>query len=358
PAHDERDSDPAYALHELLRRPRRERDRRASARTHARRDEARRRGAARRRDRAGARGLPRRRAGLLGVPADRGIGGASAADRDRNLRDHQGDLSRSRRGTRARPHETRREGAGHGGLQGAQDPAAGRDYRDRSRRRRAERDAHGDRARRAHGARATAPASRARRTRLATEPRDPALLSTALGGRARAPQGDLRDARWFRDRSPGPDAARARRVPRRAPERHAAPALRRPREGRRSHRDGACGRRRAPRREIPGSAETSRPLARQPPVLPQGMKRVLARLDAYERLVRLDRPIGILLLLWPTLWALWLARGATPPPMVLWLFVLGAIVTRSAGCAVNDFADRKFDAQVKRTRDRPLAAGM
>ena len=88
------------------------------------------------------------------------------------------------------------------------------------------------------------------------------------------------------------------------------------------------------------------------------MKRVLARLDAYERLVRLDRPIGILLLLWPTLWALWLARGAPPPPMVLWLFVLGAIVTRSAGCAVNDFADRKFDAAVKRTRDRPLAAGV
>jgi len=87
------------------------------------------------------------------------------------------------------------------------------------------------------------------------------------------------------------------------------------------------------------------------------MNRVLARLDAYERLVRLDRPIGILLLLWPTLWALWLTRGAAPPPMVLWLFVLGTIVTRSAGCAVNDFADRKLDAEVKRTRDRPLAAG-
>ena len=87
------------------------------------------------------------------------------------------------------------------------------------------------------------------------------------------------------------------------------------------------------------------------------MNRVLARIDAYERLVRLDKPIGILLLLWPTLWALWLAAHGMPQPWVLWLFVLGTIVTRSAGCAVNDFADRKFDAEVKRTRERPLAAG-
>jgi len=87
------------------------------------------------------------------------------------------------------------------------------------------------------------------------------------------------------------------------------------------------------------------------------MKAILARLDAYERLVRLDRPIGILLLLWPTLWALWLARHRVPQPVVLWLFILGTAVTRSAGCAVNDFADRHFDAEVKRTRARPLAAG-
>jgi 4-hydroxybenzoate polyprenyltransferase len=87
------------------------------------------------------------------------------------------------------------------------------------------------------------------------------------------------------------------------------------------------------------------------------MNRILARLDAYERLVRLDRPIGILLLLWPTLWALWLARGGVPDAATLWLFVLGTVVTRSAGCAVNDLADRKFDAEVKRTRSRPLAAG-
>ena len=87
------------------------------------------------------------------------------------------------------------------------------------------------------------------------------------------------------------------------------------------------------------------------------MKKILAKLDAYERLVRLDKPIGILLLVWPTLWALWLAVRGMPQPWVLWLFILGTIVTRSAGCAVNDFADRRFDAEVKRTRERPLASG-
>jgi 4-hydroxybenzoate polyprenyltransferase len=81
-----------------------------------------------------------------------------------------------------------------------------------------------------------------------------------------------------------------------------------------------------------------------------------ARLDAYERLVRLDRPIGMLLLLWPTLWALWLAHGGIPPLAVLWIFVLGTAIMRSAGCALNDWADRDFDAYVQRTRDRPLAA--
>ena len=87
------------------------------------------------------------------------------------------------------------------------------------------------------------------------------------------------------------------------------------------------------------------------------MNRALARLDAYERLVRLDKPIGILLLLWPTLWGLWLAARGMPKPIVLWLFVLGTVLMRSAGCAVNDFADRDFDREVERTRMRPLAAG-
>jgi 4-hydroxybenzoate polyprenyltransferase len=87
------------------------------------------------------------------------------------------------------------------------------------------------------------------------------------------------------------------------------------------------------------------------------MNRIAARLDAYEKLVRLDRPIGILLLLWPTLWGLWLAHPPVPDPLVLWLFFLGTVLMRSAGCAINDFADRGFDAHVERTRDRPLAAG-
>ena len=87
------------------------------------------------------------------------------------------------------------------------------------------------------------------------------------------------------------------------------------------------------------------------------MSRLVARLQAYERLVRLDKPIGILLLLWPTLWALWIAARGIPRPVVLWLFVLGTVLMRSAGCAINDFADRDFDREVARTRQRPLAAG-
>jgi 4-hydroxybenzoate polyprenyltransferase len=86
--------------------------------------------------------------------------------------------------------------------------------------------------------------------------------------------------------------------------------------------------------------------------------KIAERIDAYERLMRLDRPIGILLLLWPTLWGLWLARRGMPHWMVLVLFVVGTILMRSAGCALNDWADRKFDAAVERTRDRPLAAGL
>jgi 4-hydroxybenzoate polyprenyltransferase len=83
-----------------------------------------------------------------------------------------------------------------------------------------------------------------------------------------------------------------------------------------------------------------------------------ARLDAYEKLVRLDRPIGILLLAWPTLWGLWLASQGVPNLVVLWLFVLGTVLMRSAGCAINDYADRNFDLHVERTRGRPLAAGL
>ncbi len=81
------------------------------------------------------------------------------------------------------------------------------------------------------------------------------------------------------------------------------------------------------------------------------------RLSVYERLMRLDKPIGILLLLWPTLWAQWLATRGQPIWPVLWIFILGVVLMRSAGCIVNDYADRNFDPQVARTRNRPLAAG-
>ena len=86
-------------------------------------------------------------------------------------------------------------------------------------------------------------------------------------------------------------------------------------------------------------------------------KRIAQRLSVYERLMRLDKPIGILLLLWPTLWALWLAGDGHPDGIVVWIFVLGTVLMRSAGCVMNDLADRNFDGQVQRTRLRPLAAG-
>jgi 4-hydroxybenzoate polyprenyltransferase len=73
--------------------------------------------------------------------------------------------------------------------------------------------------------------------------------------------------------------------------------------------------------------------------------------------MRLHRPIGIWLLLWPTLWALWLASAGRPDPKVFLILVLGTIVVRSAGCVINDYADRKFDPHVARTADRPLATG-
>jgi 4-hydroxybenzoate polyprenyltransferase len=84
---------------------------------------------------------------------------------------------------------------------------------------------------------------------------------------------------------------------------------------------------------------------------------LVKQLGEYGKLMRLDRPIGILLLLWPTLWALWIAGEGRPDESVFAVFVLGVIVMRSAGCVVNDLADRRFDPHVKRTRDRPLALG-
>lgn len=82
-----------------------------------------------------------------------------------------------------------------------------------------------------------------------------------------------------------------------------------------------------------------------------------ARLAAYGRLIRIDRPIGTLLLLWPTLWALWIAGEGHPDPRVFLIFLAGVFLMRSAGCAMNDFADREIDPHVARTRDRPVASG-
>src|SRR5512135_1896053 len=82
----------------------------------------------------------------------------------------------------------------------------------------------------------------------------------------------------------------------------------------------------------------------------------IERLTIYERLMRLDKPIGILLLLWPTLWALWVAGEGHPNWLIVWIFVIGTVLMRSAGCVINDFADRDFDPHVERTRLRPLAA--
>ena len=81
------------------------------------------------------------------------------------------------------------------------------------------------------------------------------------------------------------------------------------------------------------------------------------RLKLYERLMRLDKPIGILLLAWPTLWALWLSSAGRPDWLIVWVFALGIVLMRSAGCVINDYADRDFDRHVERTRDRPLTAG-
>lgn len=83
---------------------------------------------------------------------------------------------------------------------------------------------------------------------------------------------------------------------------------------------------------------------------------LVRRLHEYALLTRLNRPIGTLLLLWPALWALWLAAGGLPDLALLAIFLVGTLLTRSAGCIINDFADRDIDPHVERTRERPLAA--
>lgn len=84
---------------------------------------------------------------------------------------------------------------------------------------------------------------------------------------------------------------------------------------------------------------------------------VANRIKTYAQLMRLDKPIGILLLLWPMLWGLWFAAQGLPDGRILVIFVLGTVLMRSAGCVINDFADRKIDPHVERTKNRPMAAG-
>jgi 4-hydroxybenzoate polyprenyltransferase len=82
------------------------------------------------------------------------------------------------------------------------------------------------------------------------------------------------------------------------------------------------------------------------------------RVLAYSALVRLGRPIGIFLLMWPALWGLWLAGAGNPPFGIVTIFIAGVVLMRSAGCAINDYADRAFDGRVERTRARPIATGL
>lgn len=110
---------------------------------------------------------------------------------------------------------------------------------------------------------------------------------------------------------------------------------------------------------MPSSATDPAPPSARPDALGVSPRSAVARrLALYLRLTRLHRPIGILLLLWPTLWALWIATGGNPTGYELFAFVAGTVLMRSGGCAINDFADREFDKHVKRTRDRPLTAGL
>ena len=86
------------------------------------------------------------------------------------------------------------------------------------------------------------------------------------------------------------------------------------------------------------------------------MKNIIKKLDAYERLMRLDKPIGILLLLWPTLWALLIAGRGKPDWIIVLIFVTGTVLMRSAGCVMNDIADSQYDGLVERTQHRPLVS--
>ena len=84
----------------------------------------------------------------------------------------------------------------------------------------------------------------------------------------------------------------------------------------------------------------------------------VGRMVIYGKLMRIDKPIGTLLLLWPTYWALWVASEGIPEADIFWAFTAGTFFMRSAGCVINDFADRDFDGSVERTKNRPFARGL
>jgi 4-hydroxybenzoate polyprenyltransferase len=106
----------------------------------------------------------------------------------------------------------------------------------------------------------------------------------------------------------------------------------------------------------PAPAPGPAPAPPETVAVPAPVRRWLRQAGDYAQLMRLDRPIGIWLLLWPTLWALWIASAGHPRPRLLAIFVAGSVLMRSAGCVINDLLDRNIDPHVRRTRDRPLAA--
>src|SRR5699024_2459070 len=108
---------------------------------------------------------------------------------------------------------------------------------------------------------------------------------------------------------------------------------------------------------VPCASTRRQPAPDEPRLYMQHTTYLHSRLDSYMRLTRLNKPIGIFLVAWPMLWALWLAAEGLPDLWILAVFVLGSILMRSAGCVVNDFADRNIDGHVKRTKTRPLATG-
>src|SRR5450755_3980805 len=117
---------------------------------------------------------------------------------------------------------------------------------------------------------------------------------------------------------------------------------------------------RAAKAPVPSLPADPHPMTPQPVLAPETLSarspRIVRRLGDFARLMRLDRPIGIWLLLWPEMWALWIAAGGHPQRRLLAIFGAGTLLMRSAGCIINDFWDRNIDPHVKRTRARPLAA--